>query len=264
MGFDLNGRWAVVTGASAGIGRQLATVLASHGTNLVLVARREGLLNELSHVLTTAHEIKTRIIAMDLTKPLAHEVLAERVRDLKVQVIVNNAGFALTGRLEGQDWTSLSKMIDLNIRFMVGFCHMMVARMRELNEPCRILNLGSVAGYQGVPFFAAYAASKAFVNNFSEGLAWELRDTQIKVTCLQPGQTATEFFKVADMEGSKISKSQLSTAGDVARTGISTMVNGRESVVVGMMNKIKIFSLRFSPRWSVRLVIQHLFRDLDR
>lgn len=264
MKLELKGCWAVVTGASAGIGRALATELARSGANLVLVARREGLLNELSQILVNRHDIKTRIIAMDLTKPLAHDILCERLDNLPITVVVNNAGFALSGRLEKQDWVRLSQMIDLNMRFLTGFCQLMVLRMRALNQPCRILNVGSVAGYQGVPFFAAYAASKAYVNNFSEGLNWELRDTQIRVCCLQPGQTATEFFKVADMENTKVSRSQLSDAEDVALQGVHLIRKGGDSLVVGWMNKIKVFGLRLSPRWMVGRVIRDMFKDLDR
>lgn len=264
MSFVLKNRQAVVTGASAGIGEALAEELASRGCHLHLVARREPLLVSLAERLQNEYGVSVHCHALDLTDPDAASNLCARLASESISVVVNNAGFALAGPFDSRPWQRISSMIDLNIRFLTAFCHGMLPLLKQRPETCRILNLGSIAGYQGVHNLAAYAASKAYVNIFSESLNWELRGSNIIVTCLQPGSTASEFFKVAEMEGSLMSRVGVMSARSVALVGVKAMIRGRASVVAGLFNKLKIFSLRLSPRWSVREVIRFLFNDLSR
>jgi len=178
--------------------------------------------------------------------------------------VVNNAGIGMTGPFHTQDAGVIATMLNLNIRFLTEFCHIMVPVLKASGDTCRILNVGSVAGYQGVHNFMPYAATKAYVNNLSEGLNWELHGSNITVTCLQPGSTRSEFFDNAAMEGSFMATYDVMTSGAVARAGVTAMMAGKAFIVPGITNKIKIFSLRFTPRALLRRVIYWMFRDLAR
>lgn len=260
--FDLSGRWALVTGASSGIGAALAVEIAKAGGNLVLVARQEQALQQFAGQLSLDYGVETRVKALDLSRDDAPEFLAEHLLNLPISVIVNNAGVGHSGRFSEMDAAHMRAMLALNVYFPTEFCRLMIPRLLARGEACRILNVGSIAGNQGVPWFLPYAATKAYINMFSEGLNWELRGTPIVVTCLEPGSTHSDFFRKASMEGSFMSRVDVMTAASVARRGIAGMVRGKARVVPGLTNKLRVWSLRVSPRWLVRETIRLMFRDL--
>ncbi len=260
--FDLKGRWALVTGASSGIGAALAVEIAKAGGNLVLVARQEQALEQLAGKLASDYQIETRVKALDLSREEAPGLLADFLLDLPISVIVNNAGVGCSGRFPEMDGPRVRAMLALNVYFPTEFCRLMIPRLLARGEACRILNVGSIAGNQGVPWFLPYAATKAYINMFSEGLNWELRGTPVVVTCLEPGSTHSEFFRNASMEGSFMSRVDVMTAASVARLGIAGMVRGKARVVPGFTNKMRVWSLRVTPRWLVRESIRLMFRDL--
>ncbi len=262
MKFNLNGRWAIVTGASAGIGRAIAEELAARGCHLSLAARREDRLAEIAANLSAKHGVQTTTHPMDLSLPGAAEKLAGALESRPISVLVNNAGFGMTGRYAGADDATVANMLDLNVKFLAEFTRRMLPGLQAREDGARILNVGSVAGFQGVPFFAAYAASKAFVNGFSQGLAWELRGSAVGVTCLAPGQTESEFLDVADMRDAGIARSGVMDAVAVARAGVKAMIAGRETVVPGWLNWARVTASRFAPRAIVRWTITRMFRDL--
>lgn len=264
MAFDLKNRWALVTGASVGIGKCLAEQLAEAGANLVLVARREELLNDLAAELEEHRQIQTRVIALDLTAPDAVSELMAQIQDLPVSVLINNAGFAETGPFESTEEQRLLNMLQLNVVFLTQMTRALLPRLLKEPQGARILNVGSLAGYMGVPQMAGYSATKAFVNHFSEALAWELRHSGVRVTSLEPGSTQTEFFEVAGMQGSFMSKINLMPASQVAKAGVRAMIAGRRRLVAGVVNKLGVFALRLSPRWLVGWVVGHLFADLNK
>ncbi len=260
--FDLKGRWAVVTGASSGIGAALAHELAKRGCHLILVARSEMALDQVANQLKSAFAVEARVLALDLSLEEAAERLAECIADLPVSVVVNNAGVGQSGPFPEMEGRRVRAMLALNVVFPTEFCRLMIPRLLARGEACRILNVGSIAGNQGVPWFLPYAATKAYVNMFSEGLNWELRGTSITVTNLEPGSTHSEFFKNSSMEGSFMSRVDVMTAAAVARQGITGLVRGKARVVPGWTNKLRVWSLRVSPRWLVREMIRLMFRDL--
>lgn len=262
MSLEAKGRWAVITGASAGIGKCIAQDLAARGCHLALVARRQELLDALASDLSEKHQIQTRVIAADLTAADAAGALANSLEDLPIAFLINNAGFAETGDFEESSVQRLTAMLQLNMVFLVQFTRIMLPRLKALDEGARIMNVGSLAGYMGVPQMCTYAATKAFVNHFSEGLAWELRDTRVRVTSLEPGSTKTEFFDVAGMNGSFMSRFNVMAADKVASQGVSAMLAGRRRLVAGLANKLGVFALRFSPRWMIGRVVGLLFRDV--
>lgn len=264
MGFGIKNRWALVTGASTGIGKAIAENLAKQGCNLFLVARRDHLLQEIAVQLISKYKVEVKWYALDLTHQGAATMLADQLKRYPVSILINNAGFAVAGKFEQSEWTRLNNMIDLNMRFLTQFTHLMLPRLLAMKDGARILNVGSIAGYQGVPNLVTYAATKAYVNHFTEGLNWELRNTAVKVTCLQPGQTASEFFEVAGVTEAHMANTGLMTCDEVAKVGIKAMIKGQPRLVAGFLNKLLIFSLRFSPRSSVRMVITKLFQDMGK
>lgn len=262
MTFDLKNRWSLVTGASAGIGRELAGALARAGSNLILVARREPLLSELATELKSAHGIDVDVHALDLSRIEAAQELVEKVVTRPVSVLVNNAGYAVLGSFDGAASEGLVNMIDLNVRFLTEVSRRILPRLLAHPDGGRILNVGSVAGYQGVPNMAAYAASKAYVNAFSEGLGWELRNTSVRVSCLQPGQTQSEFFNYSDKGHVLMARFGLLSATKVAQCGVALIRSGRSARIVGLLNKVNVFMLRLFPRWVVGRAVGLLFKDM--
>ena len=262
MSFSVKDQWAVVTGASSGIGKAIATELAQRGCNLVIVARRENLLQALAQQLANTHGVRVEAIPLDLTAADAAETLAAKIETLPVTILVNNAGFAVLGAFEAGDREQYMRMIQLNIAFLTRFTHIMLPRLLAEKRPTRILNVGSVAGHQGVPNMAAYAATKAYVNHFSEGLNWELRGTPVTVCSVEPGQTASEFFESAGVTDAFMARFALLQSETVARAGVGAIISGKPRTVVGGLNKMLVFGLRIFPRWMVRLVVSKMFADM--
>ncbi|CAM2008373.1 SDR family NAD(P)-dependent oxidoreductase [Acanthopleuribacter pedis] len=262
MSFTLNNQWAVVTGASSGIGTEIARRLAGSGCHVVLVARRQERLNEVAARLEQEHRVQTRVLPLDLTEPGAAQRLGEAVADLPITVLVNNAGFGKTGPFNGEDFAVYQRMVTLNILFLSELTYQLLPRLREAAGGARILNVGSIAGYQGVPNMVVYSATKAYVNHFSEGLHWELSDTKVRVTNLAPGKTESEFFDVASMRGTQFARTGVLSAERVANLAVKAMVAGKRNVITGWDNRLNVFALRFSPRWLVGVVLRFLFREM--
>lgn len=258
---QLKGNWAVVTGASSGIGEDIATVLAERGCNLILVARREERLKDICQRLQQKHSIDATYLARDLTAPNAAANLVKDVSSKPVRIFINNAGFGQSGPFAQSDQQAIHRMYQLNMNTLSDLCYAVLPQFEKTKEPCAIMNVGSIAGYQGVPNMASYAATKAFVNHLSEGLAWEYHGTHITVTCLQPGKTESEFFDVADMRDGKFAKSNVMSSREVAKQGVDAMLRGKARIVTGWGNKISVFGLRLFPRSVVRMVITNLFKD---
>jgi short-subunit dehydrogenase len=247
---------AVVTGASAGIGRELAHVLAREGHDLVLVARREAELTELARELKEKHGVDSQVRPTDLAEPGAARQLVESLGN--VDVLVNNAGFGGHGAFVSRDRDAELRMIAVNVAALTDLTRLvlpgMVARGRG-----SILNVASTAAFQPGPFMAVYYATKAYVLSFSQAIAEELSGTGVTVTCLCPGVTETEFQKVAGVEHVPLTKGPLSmTAAAVAEAAYKGMARGRLLVVPGVHNKIGAQSTRIAPRRLMLKVVRRL------
>ena len=247
---------ALVTGASGGIGLELARLLAADGHDLVLVARGAAKLEEVGAELARAHGIAYHVIAADLTDPAAPEAVFRAVREkgVEVEVLVNNAGFGLYGpfvKTAAEEPTELAReleMIQVNVTALTHLAKLfvpgMVARKRG-----RVMNVASTAAFQPGPLMAVYYASKAYVLSFSQALSEELRGTGVTATALCPGATRTEFQKAAAMEGSRLFNTPLvMDAATVARVGYRGMLAGKAVVVPGLANKVMAQGTRFVPR----------------
>ena len=241
---------AVITGASSGLGRDLARLFAADGHPVLLIARREQRLAELAAELREAHGIHADHMALDLSaSSAAPAVLAKLEREgLEAEFLVNNAGFGSTGSFAELAVERELGQIDLNVRALVHLTHLLLGPMIERGRG-RVLNLGSTAGFQPGPYMATYYATKAFVNSFSEALSHELAGTGVSVTVSCPGPTQTEFGEIAGNANNALFKQGvIAKSEDVAREAYRAMMRGKRIVIHGLSNKIGVTGARFGPR----------------
>lgn len=249
-------RTALVTGASAGLGRELAQLFAADGHDVVLVARSVAKLEALASELTTAHGVRAHVIAVDLGEASAPATLLEQVgaRGLTIDFLVNNAGFGSNGAFLDLDLGREIEMVDLNVRALVELTHRFARPMRQRGFG-RVMNIASTAGFQPGPYMATYYASKAFVVSFTEALAYELAGTGVSVTCHCPGATATEFAKVAGNDKTRLfQRSGVADAKSVALHAYRAMMKGDVLSIHGALNWIGMQSVRFAPRAMIRSI----------
>jgi len=241
------GEWGLVTGASAGIGAEMARALARQGMSVVLVARRDDRLRALAAELEEAHGVATRVVAADLAEPSGVEQVVEAVADLEIAVLVNNAGFGLAGRFDGQDPATLRRMIQLNCITPTLLTSRLIGGMRARNRGAVIV-VGSIAGHQPLPFHGVYGATKAFDLAFGESLWAELQGSGVDVLVLEPGPTETEFQGVAG---------EVAHAGESPARVVASALDAlghRPSVVSGWGNWCTGNLVRFMPRSLTALV----------
>ncbi|MGP0093191.1 MAG: SDR family NAD(P)-dependent oxidoreductase [Xanthobacteraceae bacterium] len=257
---------ALVTGASSGIGADLARELAKDGHDLILAARRVEPMRALAAELK-GDGANSTIIAADLSKPGAAAALAQdiKTRGLVVDVLINAAGLGANGRFDESDPLRIDGMLQVNVLALTELTRMllpdMVARRRG-----KVMLVASTAAFQPGPQMAVYSASKAYVLSFGEAIAYELQDTGVTVTTLCPGATATQFAQVADAASSALFKGSLlpvMNARDVARIGYQGLKAGRRVVITGLLNQIMAVSARLSPR-SVLLPIASRMMSSDK
>ncbi|MEJ8475869.1 SDR family NAD(P)-dependent oxidoreductase [Roseibium algae] len=246
---------ALITGASSGIGRELARYHAHMGGDLIITARREAELISLKAELEAAHNVKVKTVALDLAAEGGAVALYEATKEQTIEILINNAGFGGHGKFLDRDITADQGMIDLNISALVTLCHLvgkdMVARGRG-----KVLNVSSTAAYQPGPLQATYFATKAFVSSLSPALDYEWRPSGVTVTALEPGFVKTEFAEVAAM--GHIEKTKFgATPESVAKFGYDAMLKGKLRVI----NDPK---MRFMLNWLVpllprRMVLQMVY-----
>ena len=253
---------ALVTGASAGIGRELAGILAREGHDLVLVARREPELTALAAELKEKYGADSRVISADLSKARAAQtVVKELGPSVEVDVLVNNAGFGGHGAFYERDRDADLRQIAVNITALTDLTRLLLPGMVQRRRG-RVLNVASTAAFQPGPFMAVYYATKAYVLSFSEALSEEVKGTGVTVTCLCPGVTTTEFQKSAGVEDISLTKGPLAMSPkDVAEAAYKGLASGRRLVIPGVANKIGVQSIRLSPRAAVLKVVRRLHRN---
>ena len=241
---------ALVTGASAGLGVEFARQLSNRGHRLVLAARRKDRLEALAKELGNA-----RAVTIDLSKATAS---AKLMADLEangevVDLLVNNAGFGLIGRFAELDAKRLRQMIDLNVGVLTDLCRAATPGMIE-RKSGGIINVASTAAFQPGPKMAVYFATKAFVLSFTEALHEELKPHGVKVSCLCPGPTRTEFGEVAGFNGNGMFDHVAMNSPEVVEAGLAGLDKNHAVVVPGWMNKVTAASTRFAPRPVVRKI----------
>lgn len=252
---------ALVTGASSGIGRELARLLAADGHDLVLVARDGARLDEVAEELRSAYGVSTRAIVKDLSEASAAAEVFREIEDagIDVDVLVNNAGFNVCGAFESTDPEQELRMLQVLVVTLTQLTKLFLPGMLGRGSG-RILNLGSTGSFSPGPYDAVYCASKAYVLSFSEALAEELGGTGVTVTALCPGPTRTRFAEGAAMTDLPLFRRGVMSAADVAAAGYRALMLGHRVVVPGMANKLLAFSVRLSPRRMVTFVGKMLLR----
>ncbi len=247
----------LITGASAGIGFELARLFAADGSDVIIVARRVDRLNKLAEELRNRFKANVRAVPADLTQEEARARLFDDLqRDgLQVDVLVNNAGFGAHGAVTNLPVDRQLEMIELNVSALVHLTCLFLPGMKERGRG-GILNVGSTAAFQPGPFMAVYYATKAFVLHFTEALATELRGTRIAVTCLAPGPTHTEFASKAEVERTRLFSSGVMDAQSVARAGYRGFRRNKAIVIPGLKNKVLAFSVRLAPRAFTRRIVE--------
>lgn len=251
-----SGKNVLISGATVGIGYELAKFFAADKFNLVLVARNKDLLLERMNEFISRYQVKVKIIPTDLSKPGASENLFQQLQEEKIAIhtLVNNAGFGLLGSFVENDLETELSMIRLNITALTTLTKLFLKEMIQ-DGGGRILNVASTAAFQPGPNMAVYYATKAYVLSLGEALAEELGETPVVISTLCPGPTATEFQKRAHMGNSKLFKAKVMEADEVAKIGYRGLQEGKTIVIPGLLNKLAVQSLRFSPRkWVVKIV----------
>ena len=250
---------ALVTGASSGIGLELARLFAADGYDLVIVARRKELLRKAADKIMEKFGVKVYVLPKDLTKKESPLEIYEHLtgEGTEINVVVNNAGFGAVGEFSELDYERQIDMLNLNINSLVSLTRLFLPDMIERNHG-GILNVGSLAGFQPGPFASVYYATKAFVLSFTEGLKEELKSTNIKVSCLAPGPTNTEFGEISELNDSVLFRFGTMGAKEVAREGYEGFNNDKTVVIPGFLNKLLPFLVRLTPRVLARKITASL------
>lgn len=251
---------ALITGASGGLGLSFVNLFANDGYDVILVARNEARLEEIKKEIQEKYNVKAHVIAVDLCS----EDGAKKVYDttkkvgLKIDVLVNNAGFGDFGEFYKSDVSKQTRMINLNCTALMQLCHLYLPDMIEQKRG-NILNIDSIAAFQAGPLMSVYYATKAFVLSFSQALTRELKGTGVKVTALCPGPIRTNFDNAADLGESGLFKNlKVWDPDKVASFGYKKMKKGKSLCVCGFTNKLIVFANRLTPRCLVRELVYRI------
>jgi len=250
----------LITGASGGIGEELARLFAAHGHDLVLVARSEDKLESLGGELARTHGIQSRPLAADLTDPGAPPRIFEALQQqgVSIDVLVNNAGFGARGAFAEIDYAVEARMIQVNIAALTHLTRLFLPGMLARRNG-KILNVASTAAYVPGPFMAVYYASKAFVLSLTEALAEETQGSGVTVTALVPGPTETNFATTAGNQNSLLFRAGgVMGPAAVARVGFDGLMKGKGVVIAGVSNKLTVLSTRLAPRTTLAKITRKL------
>jgi short-subunit dehydrogenase len=254
--------YALITGASKGIGRAIARELASRGYNLLLVARSEDLLQQLATELTSRNGVAVDSLALDLSLSEASQNVYDwcRARNYDVSILVNNAGYGLSGPFEKYSLQEHLNMMQLNMSTLVGMTRLFLPDLHRRPKAC-ILNIASSAAYQAVPNLTLYAATKAFVLAFSRGLHQELHKSTVSVTCVSPGATDTDFPSRAQLgeKGMKAAEKFNMSAETVAALAVKGMLAGKPEVITGFINKLGAAMAWLLPKTMVERTAMKIY-----
>jgi len=258
----MSNKIALITGASSGIGKAFAEELAQHKYNLIIIARTKTALEELKKELESKHNINVKVIVQDLTLPNACQDIFNEVKqeNLIVDLLINNAGFGDYGTFCDRPLEKQLNMIQLNISALVELTHLFLQEMKVRKEG-EIINVGSIAGYQPLPYLSVYSASKAFVLSFSEALWAENQHLGINVLALCPGPTESNFGKVAEFESQNNMDTNLASASEVVKEALVALKKQKSnSVTGGVINQIMVNLPRFLPREIILNAVETQFK----
>jgi uncharacterized protein len=251
----------LITGASSGIGKDLAEIFASQKNDLILVARSKDVLNDMAIDLERRYGGKVNYFDIDLSLPNSGIQLYDSVKDLgqSIDILINNAGYGLYGENADLEAEKVSNMLTLNINSLTQLTLLFSQDMKKAGRG-KIMNVASTASFQPVPYMAAYAASKAYVLSFSEALHVELKKYGVTVSALCPGATETNFAKTANAESSKLFLNGAMSSREVAQKAYEGLMKNKTVIITGLMNNLLSRSVSFLPRGIVASVAAKMMK----
>ncbi|MCD0489128.1 SDR family oxidoreductase [Pedobacter sp. MC2016-14] len=255
-------KFALITGASKGIGKEIALLLAHSGYKLLLVARSEQELKSLSMSIEQQYGNLPSYFVCDLSETGSAQKVAEwsRSQSATLSVLINNAGYGLWGNFADLEIQGQMNMLSLNINAVVELTHLLLPQLKETAQSY-ILNLSSTAAYQAVPSLAVYAASKSFVLSYSRALRFELKDTSVSVSCLCPGPTNTGFASRAGLDAfADLAEKFNMSPVVVAKAGLKGMFNKKAEIIPGILNKLSVFGVNILPKFAIEHIAANLYK----
>ena len=257
-----NPSFALVTGASQGLGRVFANALAARGQDVILVARSRDKLETLANELQQSQAVIAKVIEFDLAAPSAGPRLAQQVRDRKlgVNLLVNNAGFGVRGEFRTLTLQRQMEMVRLNNDAVVELTYSLLPSLME-HPQAGIINVSSAAGFQPIPYASLYSATKSFLTNFSLGLQEELRSSRVSVVTLCPGRILADSHQGETKNGNRKFGFVYQSPDDVVREALESLANGGGLVIPGFVNKLSVFAQRFIPRRAVPALVAKMSRQ---
>lgn len=240
--------YTLITGASSGIGKETVFEYARHGHDLIIVARRTEKLEEIRTELISRYKINVEVITLDLSNIDSAEALFQKVSEkgFRIETLINNAGFGISGNFETNDLKKLEEMMVLNMVTLTKICRLFISELKNSGGGT-IINIASTAAFQPVPGLAVYSATKSYVLNFSEALNFELKKDKIKVLAICPGATESEFAQVAGFKGD-IANGNIPSSKDLGKYIYEKSKGNCPVSIHGFKNKLMVFSTRLSPR----------------
>ncbi|NIO11481.1 MAG: SDR family NAD(P)-dependent oxidoreductase [Deltaproteobacteria bacterium] len=251
------GPWALVTGASAGIGAEFARQLSNHGLNLILLARRKDRLDALANELQAKHNVEVKTLAVDLAQRDFMSAIQPAIQNLEIGLLVNNAGFGIVGSFLQSDLARELEMLDVNCRAPIMLTHELGKTMVKRKKG-GIIIVSSTASFLPIPYMTHYAATKAFDLSLGEGLWYELKEHGVDVLALCPGGTSTEFHQVAGLK-----EVMAMSAETVVRQALKGL-GKKASLVNGWQNRLKVFLVRLNLRWINASVAGNVLKRLKK
>ena len=254
--------YALITGASKGIGKVIALELAAKGYPVAIVARSEDLLKQVANEISTRSKVDVKYLALDLSAPDAAKQVFDwtQRQNITVSILVNNAGYGLSGAFECYPLEHHVNMLQVNCTTLVQLTYLFLPQLKK-HQQAYILNISSSSAYQAVPYLSLYAGSKALVLQFTRGLRHELRKTSVSVTCISPGATDTEFNSRAKIgpKAMKAAKKVMMTPEQVGKVAVDSMFQKKSEVIVGALNKLGGFLAWLLPKKVVETTTANLY-----
>lgn len=256
--------YALITGASKGIGKAIAFELAEKGYDLILCARSGELLESIGKELSVRFKVKVNCYALDLSQEEHTEQLIALVHkeNTPLEILINNAGYGLWGRFDKLTLQEQLNLIEVNIRVMVKLTHSLLPLLKK-QKRAYVLNVASTAAYQAVPTLAVYSASKAFVLRFTRALRIELKDGPVSVSCISPGPTDTNFMNAAGMHSVEMQKRAAKfnmTPEKVAKIAVKGLFAGKKEIIPGLLNSLSVWMVDFTPKAITEKIAEGLYK----
>ncbi len=254
------GPWALVTGASSGIGEEFARQLAANGLNVVLVARRKQVLDDIAKELESKYDIKVKTVAVDLSQPEAIDIIDEATKEIEIGLLVNNAAMLAAGALVKTEMTDQMQTIQVNIVASLQFAHLFGRKMSRRGHG-GIIFVASIGGYTSLPYMANYMATKAYLISLGEALHYELKKKGVDVTVLCPGGTKTGGqFRAKGLDPKKLSDKGSMAVAPVVASALKAL-GQKPTVIPGLMNNVMIFILiKFFPRKAMTSIFAKMIK----